>query len=501
MLGEADRSQRRPRRRRSAGRAAPAPARRSRGRRGRARGRSVWPTNARLVRRSSARPARSRPASETPSSSTSPSSASSSPASRRSSVVFPEPDGPVTTVSLPVAKSASSRSIGAVLPNRFVRPRAATIDSLCFRNTCAARRLGNGLLERDRRGLCFRNTSSRRAQDDLAAAELGRRVAVDSGCAEHVFGEPEPAAASDDDRAVCGGSCDPLVRDAPVADVDDAVGALGGSRVVADDERGAVRLAHELGDQREHLARRRGVELARRLVGDQERRPARERRAERDPLLLAAGELARMSAAAVAEADALQQLVGPRVASRPGLARQPELDPDELARGQLARERAPVVLVGVADRARAEAGGGPAPEGSDVDAGDADRARRCAVETGDDPQQRRLAGAARPEDDAELALLDGQGQPLQGGDAAVRGGIDPEDILDLDEGGHSTLLIREPRRERAPARRTPAASRAGSVRRQRARRGRPPRRRRRRRRRARAAARARSRARSSRRGR
>ncbi len=245
-------------------------------------------------------------------------------------------------------------------------------------------------------------------------------MAVDSGRAEHVLGEPEPAAAPDHDRAVAGRAGDALVGDAAVADVDDAIGPLGRGGVVADDEGGAARLAHELGDQREHVARGRRVELARRLVGDQERGPARERRAQRDPLLLAAGELARMRVAAVAEPDALEQLVRARIAPLLGDAGQPELDPDELARGQLARERPPVVLVGVADRARAEAGCTPTAERADVDAGDADGAGRGTVEAGDDPEQRRLARAARPEHDAELPLLDGQAQPLQRRDAALR---------------------------------------------------------------------------------
>ena len=295
---------------------------------------------------------------------------------------------------------------------------------------------------RDGSSLCFRNTSSRRLEDDLSGSELGRRVAVDSGRAEHVFGETEPAAAADDDRTVPRGARDPLVGDATVADVDDAVGPLGRSRVVADDECGAIRFAYELGDQREHLACRDGVELSGRLVGDQERWPAGERRAERDPLLLAARELTWMRVAPVAEADALEQLVCPRVTQLRRLAREAELDPDELARGQLARERAPVVLVGVADRAGAEACGCPAAERPDVDAGDANRARRRAVEAGDDPEQRRLAGAARAEDDAELAVLDGEAQALQRGDAPVRGGVDAEDVLDLDERGHSSTSAR-----------------------------------------------------------
>ncbi len=127
-----------------------------------------------------------------------------------------------------------------------------------------------------------------------------------------------------------------------------------------------------------------------------------------------------MGVAAVAEADAVEQLVGTGTPALRGLARKPELDPHELARGQLARKRSPVVLVGVADRARAEASGAPAAECADVDPRDADRPRRRSVETGDDPEQRRLARAARPEHDAELALLDRQAQSLERGDTAVR---------------------------------------------------------------------------------
>ena len=245
-------------------------------------------------------------------------------------------------------------------------------------------------------------------------------MAVDPGRAEHVLGEPEPAAPPDDDRAVAGRAGDPLVRDAAVTDMDDAIGPLSRGGIVADDEGGAARLAHELGDQREHVARGRRVELAGRLVRDQECGPGRKRCAERHALLLAAGELTRMRVAAVAEPDALEQLVRACIALFPADAGQPELNPDELARRQLARERPPVVLVGIADRARAEARRAPAAERADVDAGDADGAGGGAVEAGDDPEQRRLARAARPEHDAELPFLDGQAQPLQRRDAALR---------------------------------------------------------------------------------
>ncbi len=100
------------------------------------------------------------------------------------------------------------------------------------------------------------------------------------------------------------------------------------------------------------------------------------------------------------------------------------------------------MLVGVADRARAEAAGLPRAEPGDVDAGDTDRPRRGPVESGDDPQQRRLPRAARPEDDAELAALHAERQALQRRDPAFGGRVDPEEVAQLDERGHSGTSAR-----------------------------------------------------------
>src|ERR671937_2284476 len=67
------------------------------------------------------------------------------------------------------------------------------------------------------------------------------------------------------------------------------------------------RLAHELED----LAARRRVEVAGRLVGEDDRRTADERASNRDALLLAAGELRRPVRTAVGQADAVEQLFHP----------------------------------------------------------------------------------------------------------------------------------------------------------------------------------------------
>ena len=54
-----------------------------------------------------------------------------------------------------------------------------------------------------------------------------------------------------------------------------------------------------------------GVERRQRLVEQQHRRRDGERPGQRHPLLLAAGQLVRVAAAAVAQPDQLQQLAGP----------------------------------------------------------------------------------------------------------------------------------------------------------------------------------------------
>ena len=79
---------------------------------------TVWPTNASRVRRSLGSPrAVERWRARRPSRRTSPASGRSSPASRCSSVVFPEPDGPVTAWSR-AAREGSGEAVDRQPPSR-----------------------------------------------------------------------------------------------------------------------------------------------------------------------------------------------------------------------------------------------------------------------------------------------------------------------------------------------------------------------------------------------
>ena len=154
----------------------------------------------------------------------------------------------------------------------------------------------------------------------------------------------------------------------------------------------------------------------------------RDRGAERDPLLLAAGQLAGQRVGPVEEPDALEQGRGTAAPLGGRTPRSPSGSADELRGGQLVGERAPVVLVGVAERRARDTVDGRRDAAPRSSPPTRTRPGRGALEPRDDPHQRRLARAARPEHDAELALLDGERQPLEGGDASVLGRVDDEDV-------------------------------------------------------------------------
>ena len=126
------------------------------------------------------------------------------------------------------------------------------------------------------------------------------------------------------------------------------------------------------------------VEVAGRLVGEQERRIVGQRAGDRDALLLAAGELRRIVMAAVGKADFGEQ----RVARAPGVARAGNLHRHEhvLERGQ--RRQQVKELKDEADALAAETRERVFVERRDVDAVDHDASARRRVEA------RRAARAA-----------------------------------------------------------------------------------------------------------
>ena len=166
-----------------------------------------------------------------------------------------------------------------------------------------------------------------------------------------------------------------------------------------------------------------------------------ERRAHRDPLLLPTGQLARSCVEPVAETTRSSSSRARPSRFAAGAPASPSWTPTSSR-----AVSSPASAASSAGRCSRATGIGrgpcPASKRGEVDAGDADRARRGPVEPGHDPDERRLAGAAGAEHDADLALTDVQGQPLEGCDAALGARVDAEDVADSDDRRHSIASTR-----------------------------------------------------------
>ena len=123
-----------------------------------------------------------------------------------------------------------------------------------------------------------------------------------------------------------------LVDDAAVGEEHDAVRVRGRDRVVRHHHDRLAELLHRALHEPEDLGARPGVEVAGRLVGEDDLGPAHERARDRDALLLTAGQLRRPVREAIAQADGVDDAVEPRLV---GLAaRERHRQRDVLERGE-----------------------------------------------------------------------------------------------------------------------------------------------------------------------
>ncbi len=140
----------------------------------------------------------------------------------------------------------------------------------------------------------------------------------------------------------------------PAAQAQPAVHARGELGVVRRDQRRHAGVAHEAEQHVEHPAGGLRVEVAGRLVGEQQPRPVGQRPAERDPLLLAARQLGRTVAGARREPDRGEQVARPRLGGGARDAGGALRQRDVLQRRELRQQV--VELVDEADGRRAAAG-------------------------------------------------------------------------------------------------------------------------------------------------
>ena len=195
--------------------------------------------------------------------------------------------------------------------------------------------------------------------------------------------------------------------------------------VGGDDDRGAE-LVQRI-EQIEQAPRHFRIDVAGRLVGDEQFGPADHRAGDGDALLLAARQGRRAGAGAVGEADPGEHLPDRRLeilVLDPGDAQRQR----DIVEGGKMRDQ-PEILEDDADPP-AEAGQAAARHGDDVLAEQADQAAARAQREIEQLQQRGLAGARRAGEEIEAALAQRESEIGQGLGA---GAVAQPDIFELDD--------------------------------------------------------------------
>ncbi len=213
---------------------------------------------------------------------------------------------------------------------------------------------------------------------------------------------------------------------------DDAVGPRGDARVVGHEHDRQPALAAGLGQEVEDLGAGLGVQVARRLVGEDQGWVVGERTHDGGALLLAAAELVGPVVDPVPEAHLLEERAPPRQRVVAGHAVEEEREGRVLGRREGGEEVEE--LEHEAQVAPAESGQGVVRHGAQVLAQDADRARGGEVERANHVEERRLPGARRPGDRQHLARLDGEVHAAQRVDLDPRLLVALRDLLEDDDG-------------------------------------------------------------------
>ena len=177
-------------------------------------------------------------------------------------------------------------------------------------------------------------------------------------------------------------------------------------------------LGVELAQQRHDLRARARVEVAGRLVGEDDRRPGDDRAGDRHALALAAGELLRAVVQAVPEPDALERRRAARAcAARPACRcragpwrRSPARSSRRSGRTAGTRSRSTSRAAPASSRSSRSATSAPATG----------RDRRRAIERAHHVQQRRLARARRADDADSSPSLDLEADAVERPHAARR---------------------------------------------------------------------------------
>ncbi len=158
------------------------------------------------------------------------------------------------------------------------------------------------------------------------------------------------------------------------------------------------------------------VELAGRLVGQQQARPVGQCDREGEALLLAAGEQARGPPGGRAQPHRVEQARGAAPLDRPGAAGRALREQHVAQGGLVVQQVAARVLEHHADIAQPHVRGRPAGQVADAPPAHLDHAGRGPQQAGQQPQQRGLPGPGRAEQRDRVSLGHGEIHPAQRGD-------------------------------------------------------------------------------------
>ena len=235
----------------------------------------------------------------------------------------------------------------------------------------------------------------------------------------------------------------------------DVLAALGQAQVVGDQDEGGATAGVEFEQQVADVLAGGMVERAGRFVGEQDARAGDEGTCQRHALLLATGQLARVVAGAMGQADLGQHLVHPCAVLASG---QFQRQGDVLGGSQ--RRQQVEALEHEADLARAQLGPSFLIQLAQVLARQRDVATAGQVQSGQQAEQGGLAGPRGTDDGHTGTFMDGQGDVVQYVDFTLRALHGLADLVDGDGDG---ALRGQAVDEETPMRKTGWSRRAGAM--------------------------------------
>ena len=186
--------------------------------------------------------------------------------------------------------------------------------------------------------------------------------------------------------------------------------------------------AGELDDERADRLGAGVVEFAGRLVGEQQRRPVGQGRAQRRPLALAAGQFSREGVSPVGQPRRPEKFIDPTAALPPRPSPQRDRQPDRITYPKVRAQRRGRVLPEESHQLVSPPRPGACWHPADVAAQHADDPGRRLLDPRDHSQQRALPGAARAQHAQHLATGQFEVRPLQGRCVPLGRPVDAEHI-------------------------------------------------------------------------